>query len=87
MNKNFKMEDGKIIFIGAERENELDIVSSYDIFREMEEFYKRKCILRHWLQETMDTGRWVETEMSVRDAIYSIKAFSCFYRGTIEEVF
>lgn len=50
-----------------------DKMESYECFEKMEKYYNSQCIVRHWLQKTLDSGVYIMSPMTVRSAMYKIK--------------
>ena len=63
-----------------------NLIESFEKFREMEKYYNGKCVVKYWMQETMESGRWITIRAKTRDVIYCIKN-GYYERATIEEVF
>ena len=52
---------------------ELDLYSTYDLYKKMDKYYNQQCVVRHWRQKTMESGRWVEDVIKIKDAVFMMK--------------
>ena len=66
-------DDGHLFCQGSGHGQEEDLYSTYRIFKEMKDYYSRQCVVRHWIQETIESGKWVESTMNVGSAIWQMK--------------
>lgn len=73
MDKSIEFKRGHLFYSDRLGQLRLSLYSSFDMFREMGKYYKAKCVVKHWVQRTLESGGWVESEMLVSDAIYSMK--------------
>jgi hypothetical protein len=58
----------------------LDDAETFAMFQAMSDYYAGPVIVRHWLQETMDSGRWVTTAPISRNI-----AMRCINGGFYEQ--
>ena len=64
---------GELYCLDAEHGQTTDIYRSYEIFKDMKKYYSQQCVVTHWRQRTMESGEFVESTMSVGDAIWQMK--------------
>jgi hypothetical protein len=72
-NHKIDFANGHLFCKNSQEDVEIDLVNTLDIHQKMDEYYKQSCVVRHWKQHTIKSGEWVESQMSVKDAIYQIK--------------
>jgi hypothetical protein len=63
--------------------NGLNCYETHDIYEKMKEYYSQQCIVTHWLQETMESGRFVQSSMTIGSALWQMKNH-WIERATIE---
>ena len=73
MDHTIDFHNGHLYCEGSEHGQEEDLYSTYDIFKSMNEYYSKQCTVKHWIQKTLESGVWVESTMSVKDAIFMMK--------------
>lgn len=73
MDHTIDFHNGHLYCQGSEHGQEEDLYSTYDIFKAMKDYYSKQCVVRHWIQETIESGKFVESTMSVGSAIWQMK--------------
>lgn len=73
MEHEIDFENGRLHCLDSQHGEEIDLVSTFDIFKRMEAYYKQDCVVTHWKQRTLESGEYVKSYMKVKDAIWLIK--------------
>ena len=73
MDHSIKFENGHVYCEASLDGDEMTLYDSLEIYKEMKEYYKQPCIVTHWKYDGMETGRWVESQMTIFDAVWQMK--------------
>lgn len=72
-NHKIRFKDGCLVCDPSEWGDGVDADRTYEIYTEMVDYYNSMCTVRHWKQDTLESGRWLEAYVTIKSAMWQIK--------------